>query len=110
MNQSEAQHGHSDGSIHPPEKKKKLIFRVIKRQAAHSYLRSVDFDGNVVALRRPLGGFGHFETGANQVNTELALTGDNTHEFIPERRLIHLCTKGKFSTCVSPTCGHLAAL
>lgn len=36
----------------------------------------MDFDGNVVALRRPLGGFGHFETGANQVNAELALSGD----------------------------------
>lgn len=93
-----------------PQGKKSLIFRVIKRQAFVSYLRSVDFEGNIVALRRPLGGFGHFETGTNQVNTELALTGDSRHEFIHERRLIHLCTKGKFNMCVSPTCGHLAAL
>lgn len=38
-----------------------------------SILRSVDFDGNVVALRRPLGGLSHFEASANQINAELAL-------------------------------------
>lgn len=76
MNQAEAQHGHSDGAVHSPGHTKSQFFRVIKRQATHSYLRSVDFDRNVVALRCPLGGFGHFKTGANQVNTELALTGD----------------------------------
>lgn len=39
--------------------------------AAH--LGSVDLDRDVVALRRPLGGFGHSEAGADQINTELAL-------------------------------------
>lgn len=38
-----------------------------------TYLRSVDFDRHVVALRRPLGGFGHFEASTNQIDTELAL-------------------------------------
>lgn len=91
-------------------KKKSDFPRHKKLQATHSYLRSVDFDGNVVALRRPLGGFGHFEPGADQVNTELALTGDNMHQFVHKRCLIHGCTKGKSNSCVSPTCGHLAAL
>lgn len=61
----------------------------------------MDFDGHVVALRRPLGGFGHFETGADQVDAELSLAGDTGRE----RPLVH-----SFNTCVSPTCGHLAAL
>ena len=38
-----------------------------------TYLWSVDFDGHVVALRRPLGGFSHFEACTNQIDTELAL-------------------------------------
>lgn len=38
-----------------------------------SVLRSVNFDGNIVSLRRPLGFFSHFETSADQINAELAL-------------------------------------
>lgn len=96
MNQAEAQHGHSDAALHPPREKKKNSES--KRQAPHSYLRSVDFDGNVVALRRPLGGFGHLETGSNQVNTELALRGDNTHQLTHQRRPIRLCAEGGCSS------------
>lgn len=61
----------------------------------------MDFDGYVVALRRPLGGFGHLETGADQVDAELSLAGDTGCE----RPSIH-----SLDVCVSPTCGHLAAL
>lgn len=63
--------------------------------SARGYLRSVDFDGNVVALRRPLGGFGHFETGADQVDAELSLAGDSgrerpfLHPFIQHVRASH---------------------
>lgn len=103
MNQAAGQHGDSDGSIHHPEKNNH-IFRVIKGQPARSYLRSVDFDGNVVALRCPLGGFGHFEAGTDQVNTELALTGDITHELplvhrhLQRLRLTNLWTFGRAVT------------
>lgn len=99
MNQAEAQPGDSDGSIHHPGKKKNPIFRVVKGQPTHSYLRSVDFDGNVVALRRPLGSFGHFETSTNEVDAELALAGDIGHELpfihqrascLHERAILHL--------------------
>lgn len=38
-----------------------------------SILRSVDFDGNIVALRCPFGGLSHFEASANQINAELTL-------------------------------------
>lgn len=38
-----------------------------------SYLRSVDFNRNIVPLRCPLGGFSHFEASTNQINAELAL-------------------------------------
>lgn len=33
----------------------------------------MDFDGNIVALRCPLGGLSYFEAGADQINAELAL-------------------------------------
>lgn len=104
MNQAEAQHGDSDGSIHPPgggKGRKIQFFRVIKR---HRYLRSVDFDGYVVALRRPLGGFGHLETGADQVDAELSLAGDtgrerpSIHSFIGRVRLTDLWTFGRAVT------------
>lgn len=51
----------------------------IKDIKVSSYLRSVDFDGNVVALRRPLVGLGHFESSADQINAELALRKYTIH-------------------------------
>lgn len=38
-----------------------------------SYLRSVDFKRNIVALRCPFGGVSHFKASADQINTELTL-------------------------------------
>lgn len=85
----------------PPEREKKRNPIFPSHKTAYRYLGSVDFDGDVVALRRPLGGFGHLETGADQVDAELSLAGDTGHEC----PFVH-----SFNVCVSPTCGHLDAL
>lgn len=46
---------------------------------ASTHLGSVDLHRDVVSLRRPLGGFRHFEARADEINTELALDREKRH-------------------------------
>lgn len=85
---------------------------VIQKTTVHllifSYLRSVDFDRDIVALRCPLGGFSHFEASAGQINTELALKEHIRLElwlssYLTRKvALSHICRKGSVAITACP--------